>query len=227
MSRLRLPSVIVLLALAAVLGLAVRRPADPALFPASGGAITVYVVDNGFHSNVVVPRALLLARGGVSAAAIAELPAGPWVALGWGDRRFFTETGLSAGRAADGLRALFAPGNPALVMYEPLRDRPDRLWLDGVVPVRLSPAGFERMMRRVDASVRLVDGAPVPGPRGPVTGARFFDSTETFSILRLCNHWTADVLHAAGVPHRPLLDGLGAGLAWDLRTWATRLEARP
>ena len=33
--------------------------------------------------------------------------------------------------------------------------------------------------------------------------ARFFASRETFSILHLCNHWTAGVLNAGGVTIRP------------------------
>lgn len=219
---------LLLLALAFALivaaALAVRRPGHPSLYPAGGQAVVVYLVDNGFHSNLAVRRSDLLAAHGPTAAAAARTPPGPWIALGWGDRRFFTESGLSPARAADALRAAFAPGNRSVVMLEPLRDRPDRLWRDGVTPLRLSPEGFRRMLRRADASFLLLGGAPVPGPRGPAARARFFESVETFSVLRLCNHWTADLLHAAGAPTRPMLSLWGAGLAWDVRTGAAGLR---
>ena len=40
------------------------RPGDPALFPASQEAgVTVYLLDNGFHTDLAVPRAALHSRG--------------------------------------------------------------------------------------------------------------------------------------------------------------------
>ena len=212
--------VVVLLALLAIFG--VKKPADPALWPAppAGEHITVYLVDNGYHANLVLPRARLLAHGGPSARALASVPPGPWIAVGWGDERFFTESGMTLRRALDGLRALFAPNNPAVTMFEPLRASPERLWRTGVVRVEVSRAGFEAMAARIDASLRLADGAPIPGPRGPDPEARFFKSGEHFSVFKLCNHWAAGVLNAGGLPIRPVLDTWGSGLAFDLRSGA-------
>ena len=213
---------LLLLGLTAVFG--IRKEPDPALFPARGEAVTVWIYDNGFHSNVIVERARLERLGGPAAAALAQVQPSPYVAIGWGDRRFFTESGMSFARAMDGLRALFAPNNPSVVMLEPVRARPDLLWSEGVTPLKLSPTGFERMIRRVDASMVLKDGRPVPGPEGPSPEARFFESRERFSIVKLCNHWTGAILNAAGAPTRPVMDTVGAGLAFDLRTWAATLE---
>ena len=213
---------VVLAALTVVFG--VRREGDPSLYPARGAdSVTVWVVDNGYHSNVIVERSRLARWPGLTARALASVPPGDYVAIGWGDRRFFTESGFSFARAMDGLRAAFFPGNPSVVMLEPVQARPDRLWSSGVVALKLSPEGFARMMRRVDGSFDR--DRITPGPRGPNPEARFFDSDEHFSIVKLCNHWTADLLSHAGVPTRPVMDTVGAGLGFDLRTWAAKVES--
>ena len=48
-------------------------------------------------------------------------------------------------------------------------------------------------------------------------GQGFFVSGEGFSLVHLCNHWEAELLHAAGLPTTPVLDTLPAGLVLDLK----------
>ena len=70
--------------------LATSRPGDPALYPPrSGDARTIFLVDNGFHSDLAVPRAAIAAHGGPIAAAAARIGDDPWVMIGWGDARFY------------------------------------------------------------------------------------------------------------------------------------------
>ena len=57
--------------------------------------------------------------------------------------------------------------------------------------------------------VRIAGAAP------PDTA--FFRSVEPFSLIHLCNHWTAELLNAAGLPTTPVLDTIPAGLRLDLR----------
>lgn len=209
-----------LLVLAAVLlSLAVvwERPGDRRLFPASNDAETVeiWLIDNGLHTDLVLPADRLRARGGATARALTSVPSTAWVAVGWGDWRFYRESGISLPRAADGLRSLFLPGNRSVVMLDPLPTDPTRYYGGRPIRVRLTRAGFERLAARLDGafagvSPRLAEG---PQPRR----ARFYEGRQTFSVLRLCNHWTADLLHAAGLPTRPVLSTLGSGLAADLR----------
>lgn len=214
--------VVVLALLLAVFG--VRLRADPALWPPPEGAerVTIYLVDNGYHTNLVFPRGPMAARQGPSARAVAALEAGDWVAVGWGDERFYTETGFGFRRAVDGLRALFAPGNPSVTMFEPMARPPDQVWRTGVVRIEVSRPSFEAMAARIDRSLQVENGALLPGPRGEAPEARFYRSTETFSALKLCNHWAAGVLNAGGLPVRPVLDTWGSGLAFDLTTGALK-----
>jgi hypothetical protein len=206
------------LILALLYALFLGKPGDGRLWPVPPGdaAVTVWVVDNGFHSNLVVETARLRSSAGATARAMAAVPAGPWTQVGWGDARFYVETGSGPRRALDGLRSLFAPRNASAVMLEPLSARPDRYWKTGVTPVRLSEEGFRRLVARVDRSFRT-DGAGKVQLYARRDGARFFRSVETFSIMHLCNHWTAELLHEAGLPVRPVMDTVGAGLALDLK----------
>ena len=54
-------------------------------------------------------------------------------------------------------------------------------------------------------------------PSEHAAGEAFFKSSEGFSLAHLCNHWTAGLLVAAGLPMTPVLDTLPAGLRLDLR----------
>jgi len=72
-------------------------------------------------------------------------------------------------------------------------------------------------MRRADRSFELDSaGRPIaqPVPRQP--GEAFFASREGFDLFHMCNHWTANLLGAAGLPTTPVLDTLPAGLRLSL-----------
>ncbi len=200
-------SLVVVWCLAVVL---TARHGEHSLYPASGDTVTIYVLDNGFHTDIVLPTAEVVARGGILARAAAATGGGDWLAYGWGDAGFFTGKGASFGRALDGLRALFHPGNPSVVRVFAFYRQPDA---KGLV---LSRAGFEAMAAHMEASFVTADGAPVLDPVA-TPGSPFFTSREHFSIVRLCNNWTADQLSAGGLPTAPMVDGLAPLLALDLK----------
>lgn len=182
------------------------RPADPALALQPGGeAVTVYLLDNGFHTDLAVPRAALMRTPGPLADAAATLAPGDWILIGWGDAKFYVDQSPMGERLPDGARAFFKPGNPSVVMLDPEQADPrDRFAEDGRAALNLSRVGFERMMRRVERSLALSDGHARIAAARPGDDARFFASNETFSIAYLCNHWSARVLNAGGLAVRPL-----------------------
>ncbi|HEX4181052.1 MAG TPA: DUF2459 domain-containing protein [Caulobacteraceae bacterium] len=195
------------------------RGGDRSLYPGAAGQArtTVFLVENGFHSNLVVPRAALFAKPHVTALATAVATDKPWVSIGWGDAKFYAEEGSGAGRLLSGVRALLAPGNRSVVHIEGLNGSPDRIYADGVRPIQLSDAGLEKALSRVDKSLDTdSDGQPqrTDAPRRPDEG--FFRSVEHFSLIHLCNHWTAELLNAAGLSTTPVIDTLPAGLELDL-----------
>lgn len=179
------------------------RAGDPALYPPPPGeaGVVAHVLDNGFHADLALPRARLEATPGPLAEAVRALPPGDWVLAGWGDARFYADTSPVRGRLLDGARALLRRDDPTVVMLSAWASEPapraDRQRL------RLSEAGFERLRARLEATLETRDGRPVIGPRRPGSRVRFYRSGERFWLGRVCNHWTAELLHAAGLPVRP------------------------
>lgn len=195
------------LILAAVVGAAVAlltwtRPGAPET--RTRDSVTIQVLDNGFHTDLAVPRAALMRRGGPLAQATAGLAPGDWISIGWGDARFYVDQSPIPDRLPDGARAFFRPGNASVVMLDPARDDPGAAHAGDVARLTLTRAQFDGLADRIEQSLALTDGRPRIVAARPGDDARFFASRETFSILHLCNHWTAGVLNAAGVPVRPV-----------------------
>lgn len=181
-------------------------PGNPALWPTSAAepGVEVHVLDNGFHTDLAVPRGALEARSGPLADAARGLARGDWILIGWGDARFYVEQGPIAGRLPDGARAFFGPRNASVIMLDPTaRDPRDLVGAERRRSLRLSSAGFEAMVRHIEGSLELADGRARIAAARAGDDARFFASRERFWIGRLCNHWSAGVLHAAGLPVRP------------------------
>lgn len=182
-------------------------PGDPALWPVSAtdAGVEVQVLDNGFHTDLAVPRASLEARSGPLAEAVRSLPPGDWILIGWGDAKFYVDQSPMTDRLPDGARAFFRPGNASVIMLDPTRSDPQTLVAaDRRRALRLSAAGFEAMAAHIEASLELSDGRARIAAARAGDDARFFASHEHFWIGRLCNHWSAGVLNAAGLPARPL-----------------------
>ncbi|MBA3050734.1 DUF2459 domain-containing protein [Brevundimonas sp.] len=181
-------------------------PADPALWPTAPGeaGVEVQMLDNGFHTDLAVPRAALEARTGPLAEAVRSLPPGDWILIGWGDARFYVDQSPIGDRLPDGARAFFRSGNASVIMLDPTqRDLRDLVAADRRRGLRLSAAGFAAMADHIEASLDLGDGHARIAASRDGDDARFFASHEHFWIGRLCNHWSAGVLHAAGLPVRP------------------------
>lgn len=197
--------------LAGVLGMAAglwtwTRPGDPDLIaPPDSLGTPVHILNNGFHTDIAVPRWALEAGGGPLAAASRSVGPGDWILIGWGDAKFFVDESPMEGRLPDGLRAFFRPGNPAVVMLDPETGDPSRRFDPAARrTLMLSPEAFAGLRGRVEASLALVEGRPRLSTARPDDGAQFFASRERFWIGYLCNSWTARVLNAAGVAVRPL-----------------------
>jgi len=204
-----------------ILGLVSWSESGPNL-PLNGpDAVPVRVDSNGFHTDLVMARAPLIARGGPLAKLVADLGPGEAVRIGWGDARFYVDQSPITSRLPDGVRALFAPDNPSVVMLSPLArltpiHNPDRQ-----VELRLPPDAFEALATRIEASLDLPGGAPRLSATGPDGRTRFYASTETFWIGRMCNRWTAEVLEAAGLTVHPGRTVVAGAVLADARNAAT------
>jgi hypothetical protein len=214
--RLRWPAATLLVLFAFTL--ITSRGGNDALYPAKpGDQVTIFILENGFHTDLVLPRGVILAHGGPLAVAMQQAAPDPWMMVGWGDARFYEDQSPWQGRILDGLTALFG-GRPTVVHLQGVWSSPDRVFRSGFHRLVLSREGLAALMVRVDRSFAL-DPAGLPRAAGAPHGAgeQFFVSGEAFSGVHLCNHWAGEVLNAAGVPVTPVLDTLPAGLLLDLK----------
>ena len=170
--------VFLLVSLYAVLALLTLRAGDRSLYPAPSEKVAVYVINNGFHTDIALPADAVTAHGGLLAAAAnhagADSGAGKWLVYGWGDAGFFTGHGMSFGRVLDGLRALFHPGNPSVIRVFSVSMAPDRAYGKNTASrIFLTKDGFEAMASHIEASFAARNGAPVM--TGLPSEAVFFD----------------------------------------------------
>jgi hypothetical protein len=182
-------------------------PGDPRLSVLTPGetAVPVYVLDNGFHSDFVMPRAALTRHPGPLTDAVMALEPGDWILVGWGDAKFYVDQRPIAERLPDGARAFFAPGNASVLMLRPETQSPEQAFLpEGRRVLSLPPDAFDAMRARIEDSLDLSRGEPFVAATRPGDPVRFYGSHEPFSILHLCNHWAGELLHAAGLSIRPV-----------------------
>ena len=197
--------------------------------PDAPDPVVIPVLDNGFHSDRAVPREALVRRGGPLARAVAGLAPGDWILIGWGDAKFYVDQSPISDRLHDGARAFLHPRNRSVLMLDPQSVDPRLTYGEDSATLTLTRAQFDRLAARVEASLDLSDGAPRIAAARSGDDARFFASRETFSILHLCNHWTAAVLNAGGVPFRPVQSITSAEVMRSVRAaeQERKLDMRP
>ncbi len=210
------------------------RPGDPSLYPVSAGdpGVQVLLVNNGYHSGLVLPRAQVAAFASERqqrrlAAMARRFAAYEWIEVGWGEARFYREVPtVDRLNWRLALSALFGSDNESVLHAVGLWDEPHAVFRQAErVPLRISTEGAVRLLARLDETFAPdPSGEPEelgPGLYGP---SLFYRARGRFNILNVCNHWIAGLLDAAGVPTAPVLATLPYGLILDLR-WRSRLES--
>lgn len=173
---------------AALLGSAVATNRDwkP---PVQG--VTIYVADNGVHTDLVLPAQDFADL--VRAAHFADPRAGgqQWLMFGWGDRDFYLNTptwwDMNPLRVA---RALAGMG-PTVVHVSALPEPQPGAKIRRLV---LRPEEYARLAAHVRNS--FAPGLPARGYGGHDA---FYAARGGYSALRTCNEWSARGLRTAGV----------------------------
>ena len=208
------------------------RSGDPAIWPPRPGSdtIEIFVVSNGYHTGVALPRATLAEfasrRGYGALIAVTQRFAYPWIEIGWGDEGFYRQVPTIDDLTLPiALRALFRPGNPSVLHVVGIGTDPAAVFPQAeLVAIPLSATGFDRLAAKLDATFVPPQASALrdvgKGLYGP---SLFYPAVGRFSILRVCNHWIAELLSAAGLPSTPVLDTFSRGLMLDLR-WRAGLR---
>lgn len=174
-----------------------------ALLPAAGrpqqaeGEPVVYVCASLAHADIMMPSRdpLIDWRTLFPTVVPPALPADAYLAVGWGDLRFFRETETWADvKLTTALSALAGLNDTALrvmAVNPPAADPECR-------PLRIDRAGRQALIEHIRAS--LADEAQhLPAAQ---TGLEaYYLARGRYSPLRTSNQWVADALAAAGLPY--------------------------
>ncbi len=189
------------LVLALVMGAGCGGPVA-GLYPPRAGepAVTVWVVAHGWHAGIAVRAADVPVTRWPERH---DFPHAEYLEVGWGDRDYWqaADPGLALA-----LSALVLP-TPSVVRVIAV----DGALADAfpgaeIVDLRLTPAGFERLLRFVDDSFAR-GGAAAATALGPASWpqSRFYPAHGSYHALRTSNTWTARALREAGIPVTPAL----------------------
>jgi uncharacterized protein (TIGR02117 family) len=171
-----------------------RAEPEPGDAAPEQGEVTIFVTSNGWHSEIVVPRALLPA-GAIAEAA--DFPDARYLSFGWGDETYYPESDPSFAMT---LNAAFLP-TPAVVHLAGLAAHPGEVFpADEVIELRLSSDGFARLTAYLDASFARQSEEPArTASPGLYDFSRFYPATGEFHLFNTCNTWTARGLQEGGL----------------------------
>jgi len=197
-------------ALAVLLAVLIAAPAfgqNPA-----ASCRTTYVVDNGWHTGIIIP-----ARDFAPARFLGSdyFKGKDWLEFGWGDAEFYQAKEISAGLA---LRALFWPTEAVMHVYG-FNGAPTRVFRKNqVVTIQLSEPGYRRLLDGLRGGfARGTDGQVVPLKPGLYGRSHFYRGVGSYSVMRTCNTWIAEVLAAGGVAIDPDDAARASDIMWQLR----------
>ena len=209
------------LVLAFALAACARAPAPP---PATADDhpdfATIYVLARDWHTDIGVPLEPAI---GPFTIFRSIFPGAETLTFGFGERDFMQKADNGF---ADKFQALL-PG-PGILMITALATPPpdgfraDERDLTEVIPLRVSRAGYDRLIAFIWQTLQHTpDNRPVKLKDGPFPGRAFYASAAGYWGGYTCNTWTADALDTAGLP----IDGNGILFAHQIVDRARAIAA--
>jgi uncharacterized protein (TIGR02117 family) len=167
----------------------------PHLRPVGEAAVSIYVVNHGWHTGLIVRRA------DISLGFIPEsedFPTADYLELGWGDWDYYqaSDPGLWLT-----LKAGLWPTSSVLHVVGIQGPATDRFVGYEVIRLDMAKAGFARFAAYLHHSFLRTDALtakPVGSGWGP--DSFFYPARGKFHLLNTCNSWAARALEAAGYP---------------------------
>lgn len=221
----RLALLVILAALIQAPGVGAARAQTREAPPVASEARTIYLVQDAFHTDLVIPRSAFYRAPMPIRRAVARTLAGSWIIVGWGPGWFGRQaSGVyhpAPMRVLSGMWTTFIPQTHSQLRMAALftpsaapGENPET-----PKPVVISAAGLDNMIRRINASLKIgPDGGPiVDNEDGAAPGVRLYRSRELYHLAHECNQWAGEVLHAGGLETSYILDLLPGSLEFDLR----------
>ena len=176
-------------------------------------AITIWVLDHGWHTAIVVRRADV-ARA-LWPEVVDDFPAAAFIEVAWGDRDFYMATPATVWMAIKAavlanVSVLHVVGftTPIAVYFAESQ----------IVELRLSRRGFDAMTRFIsDEYQRDGEGRPARLQRGLYGSSWFYAARSSYHLFNTCNTWVARALRAAGLSVTPVGTITAAGVMQQVR----------
>ncbi len=183
--------------------------------------IAVYVTSNGWHTGIVVARALLPADAIPEAA---DFPDAPYLSFGWGDAAYYPAPRPTFAMT---LRAALQP-TPAVVHMAGLPAHPREVFPTGeVIELQVSTEGFRNLVAYLDGSFARDDRERTRSiTPGLYSFSLFYRAKGKFHLFNTCNTWTARGLKLAGLPIRVSGTLRAEDLMVQVRQFAARRNSR-
>lgn len=138
-----------------------------------------------------------------------------WIEIGWGDRQFYFEMPTwDKFTFKIALDALFYP-DPAIIHVSYLNAHPKHY--SSHKKIKISKATYQKLVNEIKDRFQLKENKPVLIPnKGYSANDNFYESYGTFSLIRTCNIWTAQILGEADLK-RPIWSPTKYGLEFLYR----------
>lgn len=193
--------------------------AGAVLLPVSDGAPVantqrIYVLSNGFHSDIALPVSAAPTLGIDLADFPVERDAIAYLAIGWGSVTAYTSL-RAVSDLTMGIVAKAVAFDETVVHVLPTGVLAAR---DGIYVLELSQAQLDALTANIAQD--FASTVPIAG-LSQGFGDLFYDGRGRFSLWRTCNTWTGGHLRAVGVPV-----GFWTPSAWSLEYGLKKLSPR-
>ena len=179
-------------------------------------AVTMWVLDHGWHTAIVVRRADV--NPALWPEVVEDFPVATFVEVAWGDRDFYMATPASVWMA---IKAAFAAGGSVLHVVGFTTPIATYFPESEIVELRLSRRGFDAMTRFVSQEYqRDGEGRPTRRQRGLYGSGWFYAARSGYHLFNTCNTWVARALRAAGLSVTPVVTITAGGVMQQVRATA-------
>ena len=172
----------------------------PGMFPVKNGQAgeTIYVVDHGWHTGIIVKSDKLPAAARPQWSAVDQ---SKYLEIGWGDEGFYRAEKITSGIT---LKAMF--WRNASVLHVVAMDKEPEAYFpySAIIRVAITTNGFDGLCDYLSRSYATNSaGRQIDLGKGIYGNSRFFRAVGRYYFPNTCNRWTAGALRATGAPISP------------------------
>ncbi|WP_164521389.1 TIGR02117 family protein [Iodobacter ciconiae] len=167
-----------------------------AVEPASGSNASIYVINNGWHTGLVLP-----------ATALKQFPElkqrfgdVPYLEMGWGDKGFYQERNVTAGIA---IRAMLGISGSIIHLVAVPYDPKQYFKNSQIKEICLSSVQLQRLSQNLAQSFDQSSGSVSALGKGLYGDSEFYAALGAYHLFNTCNSWTAQQLASLDLPIWP------------------------